>query len=112
MAEIATSIEVVSSNIYMMAHMLDSGQLPSWSDEMFAKTRVTSFFATDKAVECTNRALELMGAHGYSQKGGVEKHWRDSKMLQLWMGSRQLDMIYITRYYFECETLGSEIPEG
>jgi alkylation response protein AidB-like acyl-CoA dehydrogenase len=49
--------------------------------------------------------MELMGSYGYSREFDVEKHWRDSKMLTLWMGGRQLDMIEITRYFFECQTL-------
>ena len=31
--------------------------------------------------------------------------WRDSKMLALWMGGRQLDLMEIARYFYECETL-------
>lgn len=104
LSKIATAIEVVSTNLFHAAHMIDSDEYPEpWSDEVLGKTRVTSFYATDKAVEVTNRGLELMGSYGYSRKGGIEKLWRDVKILQLVMGSRQVDMNWISGYFFECE---------
>src|SRR5664280_1437167 len=30
--------------------------------------------------------MDLMGAYGYGREGDLEKYWRDSKILSLWMG--------------------------
>lgn len=35
----------------------------------------------------------------------VEKHWRDIKMVQLWLGGKQLSQMEVARWFFECETL-------
>jgi len=57
------------------------------------------------AVNYTGRVMELMGSYGYTREGDIEKHWRDSKMLQLWLGGKQLDLMEVARYFYECETL-------
>lgn len=107
LGEIATAAEICTHALYMAARMVDRPDLygEPWSPKVVAKTRAVSLFCSDMAVHCTNRAMELMGSYGYSREGDLEKHWRDSKMLTLWMGGRQLDLIEITRYFFECQTL-------
>ncbi|MEM2865906.1 MAG: acyl-CoA dehydrogenase family protein [Candidatus Hadarchaeales archaeon] len=107
LSEIATAAEICTHSLYMAARMYDHPEVygEPWSEKIVAKTRAVSLFCSDQAVHCTNRAMELMGSYGYSREFDVEKHWRDSKMLTLWMGGRQLDMIEITRYFFDCQTL-------
>ncbi len=107
LAEIATAAEISTHSLYMAARMIASPEIygDPWSPKIVAKTRAVSMFCSDMAVHCTNRAMELMGSHGYSREGDIEKHWRDSKMLTLWMGGRQLDILEIARYFYDCETL-------
>jgi alkylation response protein AidB-like acyl-CoA dehydrogenase len=59
----------------------------------------------DKAVEDLKRIMNLMGAHGSDRAHDVEKHWRDLKIVQLWMGGKQLCQMEVARWFFECETL-------
>jgi butyryl-CoA dehydrogenase len=107
LAELAVAIEAVSTYSYAMAHMVDTPDVygPPWSQEIVAKTRACSMFASDMAVNYTGRIMELMGSYGYTREGDIEKHWRDSKMLQLWLGGKQLDLMEVARYFYECETL-------
>jgi len=107
LAELAVAIEAVSAYSYTMAHMVDAPDVygPPWSQEIVAKTRACSMFASDMAASYTGRAMELMGSYGYTREGDIEKHWRESKMLQLWMGGKQLDLMEVARYFYECETL-------
>ena len=107
LAELAVAIEAVSTYSYAMAHMVDTPDVygPPWSQEIVAKTRACSMFASDMAVNHTGRVMELMGSYGYTREGDIEKHWRDSKMLQLWLGGKQLDLMEVARYFYECETL-------
>ena len=51
------------------------------------------------------QAMDLLGAHGSDRAADVEKHWRDFKIVQLWMGGKQLCQMEAARYYYGCETL-------
>ena len=108
LAEIAIDIEASSAMVYMLARQIDSpdiyGIMP-WDKAMLARARATSLFASDAAVHATGRAMELMGSYGYTRDYDLEKHWRDVKMTTLWMGSRQLDLIEVARYWYDIETL-------
>jgi len=108
LAEIIVAIEASSTWVYMMARQVDAPEIygvPAWAEEMLYKTRALSLFATDAAVHVTSRAMELMGSYGYTRAYDLEKHWRDVKMTTLWMGSRQLDLMEVARYWFDIETL-------
>jgi alkylation response protein AidB-like acyl-CoA dehydrogenase len=48
--------------------------------------------------------MDLMGAYGYGREGDLEKYWRDSKILSLWMGGRALPQLDITRWFFDALT--------
>ncbi len=108
LAEIAINIEASSAMLHMVARQIDYpdiyGLMP-WDKAMLARARAVSLFVTDAAVSVTSRAMELMGSYGYARQYDLEKHWRDVKMTTLWMGSRQLDLIEVARYWYDIETL-------
>lgn len=76
-----------------------------WSEEVVVKTRAFKYFAADRAIESIGRVLNLMGAYGCDRTNEIEKHWRDIKIVQLWMGGKQLCQMEVARWFFECETL-------
>ncbi len=47
-------------------------------------------YASDVAMEVTTRAVQLMGSLGYSREVGVEKHMRDAKIVQIYIGPNEL----------------------
>ncbi len=107
LADIAMMIEVCRSDTYMKARMMDNpepyGIDPSGS-EFLAKTRANKLFVTDQMTILINKAMDLMGSHGYAREGHIEKHWRDSKIISLWMGGRNLAKLDIARYFYDCKT--------
>ena len=107
LADIATDIDIIRIVGYQAARMLDRPNLygPGWSDEMVAKARAYKYFACDRAVEDLGRALNIMGPHGSDRIQDVEKHWRDLKIVQLWLGGKQLAQMETARWFYECETL-------
>ncbi len=78
---------------------------PRWSSEMVAKSRIAKVYAADVAVRITNKAMELMGSNGYSRPYDVEKHWRDIKITQQWLGGSIVGRLDIARYYCKLETI-------
>jgi alkylation response protein AidB-like acyl-CoA dehydrogenase len=107
LADIVRDIEVIRITGYHYARMVDKPELygERWSDEMVAKGRVYKYFACDRAVEGLSRAMDLMDAYGTDREWDVEKHWRDLKIIQLWMGGKQLCQMETARWFYGCETL-------
>ena len=106
LAEIATAIEVSRAETYLKGRMLARPDLygPRHTPEMLARTRATKLFVTDQLTRVANLAMDLMGAHGYAREGDVEKHWRDSKIMSLWMGGRALAQLDIARFFFDARS--------
>jgi alkylation response protein AidB-like acyl-CoA dehydrogenase len=98
LADIVADLEVIRISGYQYARMLDRRDLygPPWSDEIVAKGRALKYGAC---------ALDVMESFGVDREWDLEKHWRDLKIIQLWMGGKQLCQMETARWYFECESL-------
>jgi alkylation response protein AidB-like acyl-CoA dehydrogenase len=107
LADVVQSAEVVRLVGYQYARMLDRPDLygPRGSEEIVAKGRLYKSFACDRGIDALGRALDLMGELGTDREWDVEKHWRDLKIVQLWMGGKQLCQMETARWFFECQTL-------
>jgi len=68
-----------------------------WSPHMIAKFSSARSFAGEVAMFCTNKAMELMGSYGYSFEMNVEKYYRDYKIIQMWLGGAQRDLLDIAQ---------------
>ncbi len=107
LADYAATLEAIRIIGYQAARMLDRSDLygERWSPGMIAKMRSYRSFTMDRCLEATGRVMNLMEAFGADRDWDVEKHWRDIKMNQLWLGSKQLCQVEAARWFFECETL-------
>ena len=106
LADIASAIEVSRAETYLKTRMLSRPRLygPPDTQEMLARTRVTKLFVSDQLTTVVNKAMDLMGAFGYARMGDVEKHWRDAKIMSLWMGGRGLAQLDIARWFFDAQS--------
>ena len=106
LAEIVVAIEVSRAETYLKARMLERPEIYGARDtaEMLAKTRVTKLFVSDQLTKVANVGLDLMGSHGYAREAEIEKHWRDGKIMSLWMGGRALPQLDIARWFFEASS--------
>lgn len=107
LADIVKDIDIIRIIGYQYARMLDRPDLYGhrWDDEIVAKGRAYKYFACDRAVEDLGRAMNIMECYGSDRAWDIEKHWRDSKIIQLWMGGKQLCQMETARWFFECTTL-------
>jgi len=107
LADMAVGIE--TSRTYMMnvAYMLDHPETygPRWSAQMLAKARIAKVYAADVSVMVANKAMEMMASFGYTRDADLEKHWRDNKIIQLWLGGAQLGRLDIARYFCNLKAL-------
>jgi alkylation response protein AidB-like acyl-CoA dehydrogenase len=51
-----------------------------------------------------SRATDLVGSYGYARED-IEKHWRDQKVIGLWMGGQTLKTLENARFWYDLETL-------
>ena len=106
LADIVVAIETSRAETYLKARMLDRPEIygQRHTPEMLARTRVTKLYVSDQLTRVANLALDLMGSFGYAREGDVEKHWRDSKILSIWMGGRALPQLDIARWFFDAHS--------
>lgn len=107
LADMAIGIETARTYTLSIASMYNHPEIygPPWSPELLAKSRIAKVYAADVAVKVTNKAMELMGSNGYSRPFDVEKHWRDVKIMQQWLGGSILGRLDIARYYCDLKTI-------
>jgi len=103
LADMAIGIETAKAYYLQVAYMLDHPDTygESSSSTMLSRASIAKIYATDMTVSIANKAIELMGSYGYMKNYHVEKYWRDSKEIQLWLGGAQLGRLDIARGYYE-----------
>lgn len=104
-ADMAIAIETARAYYLQVAWMSDHPEIygRGWSPSRFARASAAKVYACDVAVWVTNKAMELMGAYGYSFDGLVEKYLRDCKILQLWLGGPQRARLDVALGYYPFE---------
>lgn len=107
LADLARDAEIIRILGYQYARMLDRPDLygERWNEEIVTKGRVYKYFACDRAIDIIGKVMNLMEASGSDRRWDIEKHWRDIKIVQLWMGGKQLCQMETARWFYECETL-------
>ena len=108
LSEVAILIESTSAWTWTYAREMDHPEIYGWEpwDERFVlKTRGLALHASNAVERACSRAMDFMGSYGYSREFDIEKHWRDQKMIGLWMGGKGLKTLENARYWYELETL-------
>jgi alkylation response protein AidB-like acyl-CoA dehydrogenase len=108
-ADMAVKLETSRALTYNAAWMLSRPDVygPAYSVDMTARCNIVKVFTADAVVWIANKAMELMGANGYSPEYHVEKYLRDGKALQLWLAGQQVSRYDIARGYYDFQTVHS-----
>lgn len=103
LADMAIGIETAKAYYLQVSHMMEHPERygEASSATMLSRASIAKVYATDTAVSIANKAMELMGSYGYMKDYHVEKYWRDSKVIQLWLGGAQLGRLDIARGYYD-----------
>jgi alkylation response protein AidB-like acyl-CoA dehydrogenase len=72
----------------------------SGEDDIFTASGIVSIRVMDNCMHAINRAMEMMGSAGYAKEWHLEKHWRDMKTLQVYLGGRTPVEMDVARYYY------------
>jgi acyl-CoA dehydrogenase len=96
-AEMATRIEVARNTVHKACWLVDRGK---FDPKVIAMAKL---FAGETGVYVTNEALQLHGGYGYLSEYGVERFYRDAKIVEIYEGAREIEKATIAR-----EILGRE----
>jgi len=107
LADMVIGTETARTYILNVAYMLDRPETygPRWSPGMLSRARIAKVWAADVSIMVANKAMEMMASYGYTRDANVEKHWRDNKIMQLWLGGAQLGRLDIARHFCDLRML-------
>lgn len=59
------------------------------------ETSIAKYFASEAAVRCSNRAVQVFGGYGFSSEYPVERYLRDARVTTLYEGTSQVQKLLI-----------------
>jgi alkylation response protein AidB-like acyl-CoA dehydrogenase len=92
LAEMATQIEAIRFLVYRAAWEFDKGRLDPKLSSM------AKWFPARVAIEVADEAIEIMGGHGCMVENEVERFYRDTKVLEIYEGTREIHKNTIARF--------------
>ena len=87
--EMAIRMEAACGLTYKSAWLYDQGT-PDFTLAAMAK-----YYSGQTAVFCANAALEIHGGYGYIEEYKVQKFYRDAKILELYEGTKEAEVMTI-----------------
>jgi alkylation response protein AidB-like acyl-CoA dehydrogenase len=91
LTEMVIKIEALRGLVYKSAWLIDQTR-PDYTLAAMAK-----YFGGQTAVFCANAAVELHGGYGYIDEYAVQKWYRDAKILELYEGTKEAEIMTIGR---------------
>lgn len=91
LTEMAIRVEALRNMVYKTAWLMDEGR-PDYTLSAMAK-----YFSGETAVFCANLAVEIHGGYGYIDEYDVQKYYRDAKILELYEGTKEAEILTIGR---------------
>lgn len=89
--DMQTQVDAARLLAYRAARLLADGQ-PCEAESSQAK-----YFASDAYVKVATDGLQVMGANGYSMEFAMQRHFRESKMFQIFGGTNQIQRNIVAR---------------
>ena len=90
-AEMGTMIEASRNLVYKAAALADKGAMDP------GLVAMAKWFCGEMAVDVANEALQIHGGYGYLREYGVEKYYRDAKILEIYEGAKEIEKLVVAR---------------
>ncbi len=90
LADMATEIDAARLLIWRAATLKDKGVRYS------AEAAMAKLFASEMSERVTSKAIQIHGGYGYVKEYGAERHWRDSRITQIYEGTSEIQRIVIS----------------
>jgi alkylation response protein AidB-like acyl-CoA dehydrogenase len=90
-ADMQTQVDAARMMAYRAAKLLADGQ------NCDAESSQAKYFASDAYVKVATDGLQVLGANGYSMEFAMQRHYRESKMFQIFGGTNQIQRNIVAR---------------
>ncbi|MFL5261257.1 MAG: acyl-CoA dehydrogenase [Anaeromyxobacteraceae bacterium] len=90
LADMATELDAARLLVWRAATMKDKGVRYS------AEAAMAKLFASEMAERVTSKAIQVHGGLGYMKECPAERHWRDSRITQIYEGTSEIQRIVIS----------------
>jgi alkylation response protein AidB-like acyl-CoA dehydrogenase len=90
-ADMVVKTEAARLLVYKAGSVKDAGK-PSTLETSIAK-----YYATEAAVWCSDKAIQVHGGAGYSREHPVERYYRDARVTTIYEGTSQIQQLIIGR---------------
>jgi butyryl-CoA dehydrogenase len=89
LADMATEIDAARLLIWRAAAMKDKGVRHS------AESAMAKLYASEMSERVTSKAIQVHGGYGYVKEYDVERHWRDSRITEIYEGTSEIQRLVI-----------------
>ncbi|HXJ77563.1 MAG TPA: acyl-CoA dehydrogenase family protein [Candidatus Methylomirabilis sp.] len=92
LADMATGLEAARLLTWHAAWLKDMGR------PFTAAAAMAKLYAAEIAMKITTDAIQVHGGYGFIKEYGVERHFRDAKITQIYEGTSQIQKLIIARH--------------
>ncbi|MFL5414492.1 MAG: acyl-CoA dehydrogenase family protein, partial [Myxococcales bacterium] len=89
LADMATELDAARLLTLRAAAMKDRGLRHS------AESAMAKLYASEMCERVTSKAIQVHGGYGYVKEFDVERHWRDSRITEIYEGTSEIQRIVI-----------------
>ena len=98
-AECITKLDAVTALGYAVARTMDEGVgTPGYQRRLVSELKK---FSTQTQWEVANEAMQVLGGIGYTRVFPVERAVRETRLLQIWTGTNDIQNLIIQHEYFK-----------
>ncbi len=90
LADMATEIDASRLLVWRAATMKDKGVRHS------AESAMAKLYASEMCERVTSKALQIHGGLGYMRECDAERHWRDSRITEIYEGTSEIQRLVIS----------------
>jgi alkylation response protein AidB-like acyl-CoA dehydrogenase len=91
LAEMDVAIETGRLATYRAAKLKDDGA------DIRRDASIAKYVATENCFACVDRAMQIHGGYGYMRESEVERLYRDCRVLRIYEGTSQIQLLTIAR---------------
>jgi butyryl-CoA dehydrogenase len=90
LADMATEIEAARLLVWRAAALHDAGKRFS------AEAAMAKLYASEMAERVTSKGVQIHGGYGYVKEYDAERHWRDSRITEIYEGTSEIQRLVIS----------------
>ena len=94
-ADMATEIDAARLLTWRAAALKDKGVRFS------AEAAMAKLYASEMAERVTSKGIQIHGGYGYTKEFDAERHWRDSRITEIYEGTSEIQRIVISSALFK-----------